>query len=161
MINQEIANILFEIGYFLEMEEAAFRPQAYERAAIVLENLKTPVDKVYEKGGVKALIDLPGIGENIAKLHNHDLIHGDITTSNMILYNDRIHFIDFGLGEKNPELELKGVDLHVLMEAIESTHLKYSKCFKYVLDGYKKELKTDARQVIKKIDEIVKRGRYR
>jgi len=67
MINQEIANILFEIGYFLEMEEAAFRPQAYERAAIVLENLKTPVDKVYEKGGVKALIDLPGIGENIAK----------------------------------------------------------------------------------------------
>lgn len=67
MINQEIANILFEIGYFLEMEEAAFRPQAYEKAAIVLENLTTPVDKLYKKGGLKALIDLPNIGENIAK----------------------------------------------------------------------------------------------
>jgi DNA polymerase (family X) len=67
MINQEIANILFEIGYFLEMEEAAFRPQAYEKAAIVLENVTMPVDKMYAKGGLKALIDLPGIGENIAK----------------------------------------------------------------------------------------------
>ena len=101
------------------------------------------------------------IGENIAKMHNNDIIHGDITTSNMILMDDMIHFIDFGLGEKNSEIEAKGVDLHVLMEAINSTHSKYSKCFDYVLDGYKKELKNDANLVIRKIDEIVKRGRYR
>ncbi len=79
----------------------------------------------------------------------------------MILMNEKIHFIDFGLGEKNSEIEAKGVDLHVLMEAIESTHSKYSNCFDYVLDGYKKELKQDANQVIKKIQDIVKRGRYR
>jgi len=101
------------------------------------------------------------IGESIAKLHNHDIIHGDITTSNMILLDDKIHFIDFGLGEKNSEIEAKGVDLHVLMEAIESTHSKYSKSFDYVLEGYKKELKQDANAVIKKIEEIVNRGRYR
>ncbi len=101
------------------------------------------------------------IGENIARLHNHDIIHGDITTSNMLLKNDRIYFIDFGLGEKNTEIETKGVDLHVLMEAIESTHSQYSNCFRYVLDGYSKEMKKDAEKVIKKIDEIVKRGRYR
>lgn len=101
------------------------------------------------------------IGENIARLHNNDIIHGDITTSNILLKNNKIHFIDFGLGEKNSEIETKGVDLHVLMEAIESTHSQYSKCFKYVLDGYKKEMKKDAEKVIKKIDEIVKRGRYR
>jgi Kae1-associated kinase Bud32 len=101
------------------------------------------------------------IGESIAKLHNHDIIHGDITTSNMILLDDKIHFIDFGLGEKNTEVEAKGVDLHVLMEAIESTHSRYSKCFEYVLEGYKKELKQDANAVIKKIEEIVNRGRYR
>ena len=75
--------------------------------------------------------------------------------------NDRVHFIDFGLGEKNTEIEAKGVDLHVLMEAIEATHSKYSNCFNYVLDGYKKHLKQDANQVIKKIEEIVRRGRYR
>ena len=101
------------------------------------------------------------IGKNVAKLHNADIIHGDITTSNMILSNRIVHFIDFGLGEKNSEIESKGVDLHVLMEAIESTHSKYSNCFDYVLDGYKKELKNDANLVINKINEIVKRGRYR
>ena len=101
------------------------------------------------------------IGESIARLHNADIIHGDITTSNMILYCDRIYFIDFGLGEISNEVETKGVDLHVLMEAIESTHSKYSNFFKYVLEGYKKELKDDADVIIKKIDEIVKRGRYR
>jgi TP53 regulating kinase-like protein len=101
------------------------------------------------------------IGESIAWLHNADIIHGDITTSNMILFDNRIYFIDFGLGEINKEIEIKGVDLHVLMEAIESTHSKYSDYFKFVLEGYKKELKDDANLVIKKIDEIVKRGRYR
>jgi Kae1-associated kinase Bud32 len=101
------------------------------------------------------------IGENIAKFHNNDIIHGDITTSNMILLGDRIHFIDFGLGEINSEIEAKGVDLHVLMEAIESTHSQYSNCFDYVLDGYRKGLKGDADLVVKKVEDIVKRGRYR
>jgi Kae1-associated kinase Bud32 len=72
------------------------------------------------------------IGEGIARLHNHDIIHGDITTSNMILYNNHVYFIDFGLGSKNTELEAKGVDLHVLMEAFESTHSKHPACFSYV-----------------------------
>ncbi len=101
------------------------------------------------------------IGRNIARFHNSDIIHGDITTSNMILVDDKVHFIDFGLGEKNSEIETKGVDLHVLMEAIESAHSKYSNCFKYVIEGYKKELKDDANNIIKKIEDIVKRGRYR
>ena len=101
------------------------------------------------------------IGKSIARFHNNDIIHGDITTSNMILVDEKVHFIDFGLGEKNSEIESKGVDLHVLMEAIESTHSKYSNCFDYVIEGYKKELKNNANPIIKKIEEIVKRGRYR
>ena len=101
------------------------------------------------------------IGESIAKLHNYDIIHGDITTSNMILLDDRIYFIDFGLGNKCDEIEARGVDLHVLMEAFESTHSKYPQCFKYVLEGYKKEYSSNANAVINKIDDIVRRGRYR
>ena len=89
------------------------------------------------------------------------MVHGDLTTSNMILANGRIHFIDFGLGEINNEIETKGVDLHVLMEAIESTHSGFSDYFEYVLNGYKKELKENANLVIQKIEDIVKRGRYR
>ena len=101
------------------------------------------------------------IGENIARLHNHDIIHGDITTSNMILLDDRIYFIDFGLGCKNGEIEAKGVDLHVLMEAFQSTHSQYSDCFKYVFEGYTKQFHGDASVVREKIDDIVRRGRYR
>jgi len=101
------------------------------------------------------------IGESVAKLHTHDLIHGDITTSNMILLDDRVYFIDFGLGGKNSEIEAKGVDLHVLMEAFESTHSKHPSCFTYVLEGYQNESPALAKVVRVKIDEIVKRGRYR
>ena len=101
------------------------------------------------------------IGESIAMLHNHDLIHGDITTSNMILLDDRIHFIDFGLGCKSSEIETKGVDLHVLMEALESTHSQHPKCFDDVLEGYQKGFQGNATMVIRKIEDIVKRGRYR
>jgi len=101
------------------------------------------------------------IGESIALLHNHDIIHGDLTTSNMILHDDRIHFIDFGLGSISTELEAKGVDLHVLMEAFESTHSKYPDCFERVFEGYVKAFQRDASDVKKKIDDIVRRGRYR
>lgn len=101
------------------------------------------------------------IGESIALLHNHDIIHGDITTSNMILLDDRIHFIDFGLGSINTELEAKGVDLHVLMEAFESTHSRHPECFSLVFEGYTKRFQGDATSVKKKIDDIVRRGRYR
>jgi TP53 regulating kinase-like protein len=101
------------------------------------------------------------IGISIGRLHKNNVIHGDITTSNMIYQDGKIHFIDFGLGEINSEIEAKGVDLHVLMEAIESAHSKFSNFYKYVLDGYKSEYMKDAGPVIKKIREIVKRGRYR
>jgi len=101
------------------------------------------------------------IGESIAKLHNGDIIHGDITTSNMILYEDKIHFIDFGLGEINSEVEAKGVDLHLLMEAIASTHARYIDSFNYVMLGYQDFYKGDINEIERKIDDIIRRGRYR
>jgi len=101
------------------------------------------------------------IGRSIARFHNNDIIHGDITTSNMILVNDQVYFIDFGLGSKESEVEARGVDLHVLMEAFGSTHSRYPRCFDYVLDGYKKEYGGDTDLIAKKIEEIVRRGRYR
>lgn len=101
------------------------------------------------------------IGIAIARLHNSDIIHGDITTSNMIFSENKIYFIDFGLGEINTELESKGVDLHVLMETMESTHSIYTNYFSYVMKGYKKEYMGDIKQVERKINDIILRGRYR
>jgi TP53 regulating kinase-like protein len=101
------------------------------------------------------------IGINIAKLHNHSLIHGDLTTSNMILRNQKIYFIDFGLGSKSDELEIQGVDLHVLMEAFESTHSQHPKLFDWVIQGYRNTYNGSTQSVENKIKDIVKRGRYR
>jgi Kae1-associated kinase Bud32 len=99
------------------------------------------------------------IGRCVGKLHKNDLIHGDLTTSNMILMDDRIYFIDFSLGGKSREIEAKGVDLHLLSEAFESTHSKILDKFDHVLSGYKEEY-DKAEDVIKKVKEIEKRGRY-
>ena len=101
------------------------------------------------------------IGRSIGLLHNADIIHGDITTSNMILADGRVTFIDFGLGSKSIELEAKGVDLHVLMEAFESTHSQRPTCFEDAFAGYRQTYSGDADLVREKIDEIVQRGRYR
>jgi TP53 regulating kinase and related kinases len=103
------------------------------------------------------------IGESIAQLHSHDLIHGDLTTSNMILSpKGKLFFVDFGLGEKNGELEAQGVDLHLLKRALQSTHyLFWEECFQSVLCGYTSVLGVElAEKVYEKIREIEKRGRY-
>ena len=67
MINQEIAKIFYDITAYLEMEGVAFKPQAYEKAAIAIETLEEDVEDVYKKGGVKALEEIPGVGESIAE----------------------------------------------------------------------------------------------
>ncbi|MCL4430170.1 MAG: Kae1-associated serine/threonine protein kinase, partial [Chloroflexi bacterium] len=103
------------------------------------------------------------IGESIAHLHSHGLIHGDLTTSNMILNpNGKIFFVDFGLGEKNIELEAKGVDLHLMKRALQSTHYQHwEECFQNVQSGYTSILGVElAEKVYEKIREIERRGRY-
>lgn len=54
------------------------------------------------------------IGEDIAKLHEHGIIHGDLTTSNIIMKDKSLVFIDFGLGRFSQETEDRGVDLLAL-----------------------------------------------
>ena len=103
------------------------------------------------------------IGELIGKLHRQGLIHGDLTTSNMILNpEDEIYFVDFGLGEKNVEVEAQGVDLHLMKRALQSTHYQFwEECFKDVMCGYSSVLGVEtAEKVYEKIREIERRGRY-
>ena len=103
------------------------------------------------------------IGELIGKLHRRGLIHGDLTTSNMIFSPEgKIFFVDFGLGEKSFELEAEGVDLHLMKQALQSTHFQFwEECFKNVLHGYSSVLGSEAvEKVYEKIREIERRGRY-
>jgi len=103
------------------------------------------------------------IGELIGRLHKNGIIHGDLTTSNMILNSEgKIFFVDFGLGEKSKELEARGVDLHLMKRALQSTHFRFAKeCFDTVIEGYSKVLGSEtAKNVLDKIRQIEKRGRY-
>jgi TP53 regulating kinase and related kinases len=103
------------------------------------------------------------IGESTAKLHRKGIVHGDLTTSNMILApDDRVYFVDFGLGEKNMEVEAQGVDLHLLKRALQSTHfLFWEECLQSVLCGYTAVRGAEAAEkVYEKTREIERRGRY-
>jgi TP53 regulating kinase-like protein len=103
------------------------------------------------------------IGELIGLLHEHGIVHGDLTTSNMIQQPEgNVVFLDFGLGEKTNELEAKGVDLHLMKRALQSTHYRFAEdCFTSVMKGYSKDLAPDAfEDVLRKIREIERRGRY-
>jgi Kae1-associated kinase Bud32 len=100
------------------------------------------------------------VGENIVKLHDSDIIHGDLTTSNMIVKNDNVYFIDFGLGFISYKIEDKAVDLHLLKQALEAKHFKnWEKLFSEVLKNYKKSEKADL--VLKQLEKVEKRGRYK
>jgi TP53 regulating kinase-like protein len=103
------------------------------------------------------------IGTLIGRLHKHGIIHGDLTTSNMILTRSgKIFFVDFGLGEFSEESEIRGVDLHLMRRALQSTHHKVAKeCFEAVVAGYSEAFgKETATKVLGKVNEIERRGRY-
>ncbi len=64
--NQELSKIFYSIAEFLEVDGVSFKPFAYRRAALSLENLKEDIFDIYKKGGNKLLQKIPGVGENIA-----------------------------------------------------------------------------------------------
>ncbi|MBI2064586.1 MAG: DNA polymerase/3'-5' exonuclease PolX [Candidatus Yanofskybacteria bacterium] len=67
MINQELSKIFKEISVFLEIKGVAFKPQAFEKAAYIIESLQEDLKDIYKSGGLKALEDIPGIGKGIAE----------------------------------------------------------------------------------------------
>ncbi len=100
------------------------------------------------------------IGGAAARLHKAGLVHGDLTTSNMILKGDRLYVIDFGLGKMSEKVEDQAVDLYLLYEAIRSTHFRLlEEAWKNVLKAYMLKY-TIANAVIKRLDKIKSRRRY-
>lgn len=104
------------------------------------------------------------IGTAIGHLHSQNIIHGDLTTSNMLLRNkdvSKITMIDFGLSFIDNSAEDKGVDLYVLERAMLSTHPDSESFFALVMASYAKSNKKDGKESLKKLDEIRLRGRKR
>jgi len=100
------------------------------------------------------------IGESIAKLHEKDIIHGDLTTSNTILKEERVYFIDFGLGFNSHRTEDKAVDLHLIKQALEAKHFEnWETLFESIEEGYR--CSKDSKKVLEQLEKVEKRGRYK
>ena len=103
------------------------------------------------------------IGESIAKIHDGDIIHGDLTTSNIILGDgkrgdNKVFFIDFGLGFQSHKIEDKAVDLHLLRQALEAKHFKHwIALFAQVVSGY--SASKNSSLVLEQFEKVEKRGR--
>ncbi|XP_029948016.1 EKC/KEOPS complex subunit TP53RK [Salarias fasciatus] len=106
------------------------------------------------------------VGQILARMHDEDVIHGDLTTSNMLLRRGTedgkvdLVLIDFGLSYISALPEDKGVDLYVLEKAFLSTHPNTEALFQKLLDSYARSSNKSA-AVLKKLDEVRLRGRKR
>jgi TP53 regulating kinase-like protein len=98
------------------------------------------------------------IGEFVGILHKSGIIHGDLTTSNIIV-GDRIYLIDFGLAFIESNTEARGVDVHVFFQSLQGTHESYERLKESFIKGYKRTF-PQAPQVLKRAAEIERRGRY-
>lgn len=99
------------------------------------------------------------IGRAVTKLHSADIVHGDLTTSNMILKGRDVYIIDFGLGSRSTRIEDKAVDLHLFKECLKSKHFKiWELCWRAFLKGYKPE---NRQEILRRLEVVEARGRYK
>jgi len=122
----------------------------------------TTVDEVMHQMGVE-----------IAKMHLADVIHGDLTTSNMMLRplepttspnqssSSELVLIDFGLSFVSNLIEDKAVDLYVLERAFASTHPDAEPLFDAVLKAYGNQSGKAWGPVHKRLESVRLRGRKR
>ncbi len=131
----------------------------------------TIVMEFVEGERVRDIVDgLPGeeqkrlftvIGVLAGRLHSAGIIHGDMTTSNIINTAEGPVFVDFGLGEVSSETEKRGVDLNLMRRMLTSTHFRHTEeLFTAFREGYVEGLGEDAEKALERMEEISRRGRY-
>ena len=101
-------------------------------------------------------------GRMVGKLHTAGIMHGDLTTSNLILRasDGRCVLIDFGLSQVTLEIEQRGVDIHVFFQTLESTAPERAELLKTAFIAGYMETFERAADVIRREHEIGLRGRY-
>lgn len=118
-----------------------------------------------ECDGAEARHMCKATGSVVGRLHMNDMIHGDLTTSNIILDRGRAVLIDFGLSSYSNLAEDKAVDLYVMERAVLSTHSDYAEKYtQWLLEGYQEAHatgKSKYKDTMKKLEEVRLRGRKR
>ncbi|MCH9658508.1 Kae1-associated serine/threonine protein kinase [archaeon] len=133
-------------------------------------NLKTTSIMMQEIPG-RPVHDLPEskiielskvIGKLVGLLHKNGVMHGDLTTSNFILFKNTVFVIDFGLSQNTTKPEDHAVDLRLIKEILNSAHAKIMlSSWKNFLSGYKSVVGNSYHvKITKLVSDIESRGRY-
>lgn len=106
------------------------------------------------------------LGRGVAALHNADVIHGDLTSSNVLVRPHEagvadvpLTFIDFGLGYSSAMTEDKAVDLYVLERALVSTHAQLEPALFDAFRAAYAAASADAKAILAKYEQVKLRGR--
>lgn len=156
MLRARKSGVLTPVIYNVEHEAATIYMERIDGASVrdllLSGNLNSDeVDSMMEK-----------IGHAVATLHDAGLIHGDLTTSNMLVRrsDSAMVLIDFGLSYNSTIPEDKGVDLYVLERAFTSAHSKQTDMFDTLMTSYKRHSRQWS-SIFNKFAEVRMRGRKR
>jgi TP53 regulating kinase-like protein len=136
-----------------------------ERFSIIMTFVEGQVarDTIDTMSDSRRLPLLEELGRQVGFLHSAGIVHGDLTTSNIIVPDDGKPFIiDFGMAARSSEPEDRGTDLHLLQRSLIATHaLDATSSFKRVAKGYRESAgERTAESSLRKAMEIARRGRY-
>jgi len=170
----KMASIRTPTIYYVDMNNGLFVMEYLDSAKTCrdyINNLLTNSTENGDETQTKLIKLSMKIGQTLGLMHKNNVIHGDLTTSNMMVEKEtesgdyKICLIDFGLGFAEGTPEDKGVDLYVLERALISTHPNTEFMFDAIINSYKKELKAERKkeceEIIKKFEDIRMRGRKR
>lgn len=101
-------------------------------------------------------------GRSVAKLHSAGIMHGDLTTANVVRRGGELVFIDFGLSLRTSRLEDHAVDLRLIKETLVGAHSSVaSQALDALFRGYAKDVGlARSRAALKQLQNIERRGRY-
>lgn len=101
-------------------------------------------------------------GSAVGRLHSAGIMHGDLTTSNVIVNDAGVHLIDFGLAIRSLKVEDHAVDLRLIKETLIGAHSELAAAvLKSFLEGYSSVVgEKRGKEVTKKLAEVERRGRY-
>ena len=121
-----------------------------------------PGTPVHDLSNLKIIELSKEIGRLVGIMHKNGIMHGDLTTSNFILYKNKVYVIDFGLSQKTIKHEDHAVDLRLIKEILNSAHAKIMEpSWKNFLLGYKSIVgSANYAKITELVSVIESRGRY-
>ena len=142
--------ILCPLVYFVNLKNSSITMQ------------EIPGIPVHDLPNSKIITLSKDIGKIVGLMHKNGIMHGDLTTSNFILYQNRVYVIDFGLSQNTVKSEDHAVDLRLIKEILNSAHAQIMESsWKNFLLGYKSVVQSNVYfKILKLVSDIESRGRY-